>query len=395
MKKFMSTSPPNSEDPEEGNPTPTPRDQGSRFLIYSFFFFIALSFITGLVIRLELLEPDEVIHNDSIYPIADVNPSVSGVEFGTYIVNLYNLDANQKIFSADGWIWIRWPSDLQEFLEQKQVAPLSMIRLVNQVNSWDFEIHPENETPDKEADGRYYQRFKFSGSFYASGLDFSAFPFHTITLPLAFELEEKDFPPEFTNMKLLIDQAGSGIGRYIDLMGYATTDFSKRTIMHQYATTMNGREHGPGMDHVYQIRFEVSYKKSVNATILRILLPLVIVMILVIYSPSLPSNCWELRVTIPPTIILSLIFLQQGYQSTLPELPYMTPMDSLYNGCYIVNLLLFVLFIFDIILLNEAPESKKEETIEKIKMMDRWIQILCVFLLIAVSGIATLDTFFS
>lgn len=73
----------------------------------------------------------------------------------------------------------------------------------------------------------------------------------------------------------------------------------------------------------------------------------------------------------------------------------MTPMDSLYNGCYIVNLLLFVLFIFDIILLNEAPESKKEETIEKIKMMDRWIQILCVFLLIAVSGIATLDTFFS
>jgi hypothetical protein len=118
-------------------------------------------------------------------------------------------------------------------------------------------------------------------------------------------------------------------------------------------------------------------------------------MILVIYSPSLPSNCWELRVTIPPTIILSLIFLQQGYQSTLPELPYMTPMDSLYNGCYIVNLLLFVLFIFDIILLNEAPESKKEETIEKIKMMDRWIQILCVFLLIAVSGIATLDTFFS
>ena len=70
-------------------------------------------------------------------------------------------------------------------------------------------------------------------------------------------------------------------------------------------------------------------------------------------------------------------------------------MDSLYNGCYIVNLLLFVLFIFDIILLNEAPESKKEETIEKIKMMDRWIQILCVFLLIAVSGIATLDTFFS
>ena len=180
----MSTSPPNSEDPEEGNPTPTPRDQGSRFLIYSFFFFIALSLMTGLVIRLGLLEPDEVIHNDSIYPIADVNPSVSGVEFGTYIVNLYNLDANQKIFSADGWIWIRWPSDLQQFLEQKQVAPLSMIRLVNQVNSWDFEIHPENETPDKEADGRYYQRFKFSGSFYASGLDFSAFPFHTISLSL-------------------------------------------------------------------------------------------------------------------------------------------------------------------------------------------------------------------
>ena len=56
--------------------------------------------MTGLVIRLGLLEPDEVIHNDSIYPIADVNPSVSGVEFGTYIVNLYNLDANQKIFSA-------------------------------------------------------------------------------------------------------------------------------------------------------------------------------------------------------------------------------------------------------------------------------------------------------
>ncbi len=384
----MSTSPPDHEDRKIEPPPTTSPDQGSRFLIFSFCFFIILGLITGVCVRLELLEPKEIIHNDLIYPIDDIAPPESGVEFGTYIVNLYNLDTNQKIFSADGWIWIRWPSSLQTFLEKKKIEPLSMIRLVNQVNTWDFSIEPHNEKPDREADGRYYQRFKFSGSFYANGLNFKAFPFHTIKLPLAFELEEKDFPPEFTNMKLRIDQAGSGIGRYIDLMGYATTDFSKRTYMHQYATTMNGQEHRPGMDRVHQLRFEVSYKKSVNATLLRIILPLVVVMVLVIYSPSLPVSCWELRVTIPPTIILSLIFLQQGYQTTLPELPYLTPMDTLYNGCYLVNLVLFTLYIYDILLLHEVPESGKAKTIEKIKRMDRWMQIFMVLFLCSIAGMS-------
>ena len=346
-----------------------------------------LGIVIGLSIRLNIFEPEEIGRTDFIYPIADVDHKESGVEFGAYIVNIYNLDMNQKVFSADGWVWMRWPSNLQHFLEKKKMEPIEMIRMVNQVNAWDFYMEPEGKTPKKEADGHYYQRFKFSGSFYVNDLDFSSFPFHTLILPLVFELEEQDLPPEFTHTKLLIDQQGSGLGRYRDIMGYSTTNFSKRTTMHEYATTMDGQQSGPGVNNVYQVRFEVSYRKSTNSTILRLLLPLCIVMVVVITSLYLPVSCFELRVTIPPTMVLSLIFLQQGYQQSLPDLNYITPMDAAYNACYLVNLILFVLFVFDTILLNEAPEGQELMTIERIKRIDRWMQLVIVLFLFSATGL--------
>ncbi len=383
----MWTLPPVGDNPEPGNPPAKSRHRGSRNFVFSFFILVMLGIVIGTSIRLNIFEPEEIGRTDFIYPIADVDHKESGVEFGTYIVNIYNLDMNQKVFSADGWVWMRWPSNLQHFLEEKKMEPIEIIRMVNQVNAWDFYMEPEDKSPKKEADGHYYQRFKFSGSFYVNDLDFSSFPFHTLTLPLVFELEEQDLPPEFTHTKLLIDQPGSGLGRYRDIMGYSTTNFSKRTFMHEYATNMDGQQSGPGVNNVYQVRFEVSYRKSTNSTILRLLLPLCIVMVVVFASLYLPVSCFELRVTIPPTMVLSLIFLQQGYQQSLPDLNYITPMDAAYNACYLVNLILFVLFVFDIMLLNEAPEGQELMTIERIRRIDRWMQLVIVLFLFSATGL--------
>lgn len=119
---------------------------------------------------------------------------------------------------------------------------------------------------------------------------------------------------------------------------------------------------------------EISYQKSSVATILKILLPLIAVMALSLISPSISATGWDVRVGIPPTALLSLIFLQQAYQSWLPELSYITFLDTVYNVCYLTNLILFGLFLWGTNTLKEASSEDRPAVVEHIEKVDRLFQ---------------------
>jgi hypothetical protein len=54
----------------------------------------------------------------------------------------------------------------------------------------------------------------------------------------------------------------------------------------------------------------------------------------------------DARASIPVTVLLTLVFLQQTYRTDLPILPFLTFLDQVYVVAYVVTLVAFVLVIW-------------------------------------------------
>ncbi|MFM7733532.1 MAG: hypothetical protein ACKO6F_08780, partial [Cyanobium sp.] len=54
----------------------------------------------------------------------------------------------------------------------------------------------------------------------------------------------------------------------------------------------------------------------------------------------------DARASIPVTVLLTLVFLQQTYRDDLPALPFLTFLDQVYVVAYVVTLVAFVLVIW-------------------------------------------------
>jgi hypothetical protein len=182
---------------------------------------------------------------------------------------------------------------------------------------------------------------------------------------------------------LVPDASSSGIGAYIDITGYKTIDFNIFTNIHEYGSDFGLKKINPKHVHTNQVVFETSYKPSVNAALLTLFLPLLIVMTLVLFSPMLSASLWDIRLGVPPTALLTLIFLQQIHKDKLPELPYITYLDMIYNICYFIILILFVLFLWGSNRLDRATEEEKPAIIGHIDEIDNKFQIsLTIFLFV-------------
>jgi quinol-cytochrome oxidoreductase complex cytochrome b subunit len=130
-----------------------------------------------------------------------------------------------------------------------------------------------------------------------------------------------------------------------------------------------------------QVRLEIAYKKSGFAAVQQLILPLLVVMLMVLVSPNLGASLWDVRIAIPSTALLTLVFLQQGYRQNLPLLPYLTFLDQIYAACYIVTFALFVLFVWASNKLNEAPEADREKMIVYLNRVDTRYQWIFIFFL--------------
>jgi len=363
--------------------------------------FLALILIVGLFVHFDTLEPKEMQQSDQLLPRTD-NAKISDttIQIGTYIDNIYNLSATTKGFDVDGWVWVKWSQKAQEYFENRKLTPDKWLNFVNQVNDWDFKLDQLYVKPVKLKDGRYYQGYKFSGHFYVNEINFRRFPFQTIKLPVIFELA--DFAEidtkvdthkldNINELQLLPDESSSNVGSFISISGYKTIEFKIISDVHKYGTNFGLGESDLKNIKTNQIIFETSYKPSVNAALLTLFLPLLIVMTLVLFSPMLSAALWEVRLGIPPMAFLTLIFLQQIHKDKLPGLPYITYMDIIYNICYFIILILFILFLWGSNRLDHANNEDKVAVINHINEIDDKVQIGLVVLLFISSLIAWLS----
>ena len=355
-------------------------NRSDYYIIVPFVTCLILITILVILIRLNYFDPQKLHSKDQL--ISTVTTSAtspdSSIQIGTYIDNIYNLSISNKTFDANGWVWVTWPKKVEDFFQASKLTPDKWLNFANEIDNWDFKLEQFHDKPINLKNGYYRQGFKFSGHFYINDIAFYKYPFETLKIPLIFELtnlNEIKADESIHNFYLIPDQSTSGVGNYIDLTGYNTVAFNVFSKIHVYGSSFGSEIMEEKPINTNQVIFQTTYKQSTNAALLAQFLPLTIVMLLVLLSPMLSSSLWDIRLSVPPTALLTLIFLQLGYREKLPDIAYITFIDSIYNSCYLTVLIIFVLFLWGSNKINLASESEKALLIEQIDLIDKRFQL--------------------
>ena len=297
-------------------------------------------------------------------------PAERTMEVGMHIKNIYNLSLKDKTFSADGWFWLKWPDKIQELIESKEIALSELVEIVNQVDTYDSSIELDSNRPVDLPGGRHLQLYRFSGKFYDDQQSLRSFPFETLELPFSLELRPSPFSMGSAGIVLKPENnAKALLGDSTDLNGYSISGTRITSAIHHYTTTF-GEEGVSEAGDYSMATFEIRYRTNGWSSFYRYLLPWLAVMVILLIAPNLEGHLNDLRLTIPSTALLTLVFLQEGAHAELPALDYLTYLDKLYLFGYVAATAQFCLFVWSTNLSSQGKAGNEQAVTQKINQAD-------------------------
>jgi len=304
------------------------------------------------------------------------------IEAGMHIENIYQFNLKDKTFWSDGWYWIKWRPEIQRVLDAEKISIDRVLEFTNQIEATNMVVDPDTTEPVKLEDGRLYQLFRYSGHFYLNDLNLAGFPFYELDLPITIETKPDAlscYPggPPCTSLVPENNVANTLIGQFAGVNGYDMVGSLVKPFLHQYNTNF-----GIGNPSAFpSIDFGIVYKTNYFSAFSQYILPLLVVIGIVIASPSLPGSLGDVRLAIPTTALLTLIFLQQSYRADLPPLSYSTFLDLLYIYAYLVSIVFFLLFCWGTIHYNKATEGGELLAERHIDRIDWKFQLVALIVL--------------
>ena len=313
-------------------------------------------------------------------------PNAIPVKVGGYIENYHDLSLEGRRFVAEGYYWFEWPQALQDVIERENLQPIDLFEITNQVDDWDSKFRSMTDAATKLANGNYYFLVRFSGNFYIPELNLRHSPFESIDLPIIIEAQDDSLALENANVVLTKNNSNDSlVGSYGEIDGYRLASSTVEPMVHSYGTSW-GLDKG-------DLRFSamelVSHLQSnVVASLVIWVLPVLIVLGIVLLAPSLAGDLGDIRLAIPSTGMLTLIFLQQTYRTELPALDYLTFLDWIYACAYLVAIFTFLLFVWSTNTFQMAAEHDKAQAVQRINNIDTIFQLCALSCLVVAAGLA-------
>lgn len=311
------------------------------------------------------------------------------IETGMHIENIYQLNLKDKTFWAEGWYWMKWPPAVQKIIASEQIPLNQVLEFTNEIEATNMVIEPDSTEPVKLDDGRLYQLFRFSGHFYVNNLNLAGFPFYDMNLPITMEARPDSLScyaggPPCVSLLPEKDVSNTLIGQFASINGYDMVGSLVKPFLHQYYTTF-----GVGSASAFpSIDYGIIYKTNFFSVFWQYVLPLLVVVGIVVASASLPGSLGDVRLAIPTTALLTLIFLQQSYRADLPALSYSTFLDILYVYSYLVAIAFFLLFCWGSNYYHKASEGGELLAEHYINRIDLRFQLAALIILVLVVGLA-------
>ena len=281
-----------------------------------------------------------------IKTIAKGQPDPMKIRMGLYAINNYNINLQSPSFESSGYWWLKWGDDLQAYLTENNLKIWKVLTPVNLINIPQYAdsvfIPTGNGKPTLMPDGSWYLTGAYSGEFFIDRSDFRRHPFTTLSLPIMIEAD--DVMLNSSKLEISPDTQGSGIGQFIDSnLGWINQGWTLASYRHHYDSDFG---FGEGASDYSQLIFEVKYSTSSWLSFWKILVPLMIVVAMIAGATKLETAHYDVRLTLPVTVLLTLVFMQQTHDANLPQLPYLTFLDEVYVVSYILTLGSFVMMLW-------------------------------------------------
>ena len=295
----------------------------------------------------KLLKRDRKGYEHSeIKTIAKGQPDPMKIKMGLYAINNYNINLQSPSFESSGYWWLKWGDDLQAYLTENNLKIWKVLTPVNLINIPQYAdsvfIPTGNGKPTLMPDGSWYLTGAYSGEFFIDRSDFRRHPFTTLSLPIMIEAD--DIMLNSSKLEISPDTQGSGIGQFIDSnLGWINQGWTLASYRHHYDSDFG---FGEGASDYSQLIFEVKYSTSSWLSFWKILVPLMIVVAMIAGATKLETAHYDVRLTLPVTVLLTLVFMQQTHDANLPQLPYLTFLDEVYVISYILTLGSFVMMLW-------------------------------------------------
>jgi len=295
----------------------------------------------------KLLKRDRKGYEHSeIKTIAKGQPDPMKIKMGLYDINNYNINLQSPSFESSGYWWLKWGDDLQAYLTENNLKIWKVLTPVNLINIPQYAdsvfIPTGNGKPTLMPDGSWYLTGAYSGEFFIDRSDFRRHPFTTLSLPIMIEAD--DIVLNSSKLEISPDTQGSGIGQFIDSnLGWINQGWTLASYRHHYDSDFGL---GEGASDFSQLIFEVKYSTSSWLSFWKILVPLMIVVAMIAGATKLETSHYDVRLTLPVTVLLTLVFMQQTHDTNLPQLPYLTFLDEVYVVSYILTLGSFVMMLW-------------------------------------------------
>ena len=276
------------------------------------------------------------------------------VEVGFYPISVYSLDLASNTFYADMYVWFAWRGELD---------PTVSMEFVNGVEQWGMTRKNVYDEPDVLPDGRKLQQMRVEGRFFVP-FELQRFPFDRHNLAIVME----DSTYTISDLRYVADQENSGIGDALTIPGWNLAGWQLSAQSRGYSSDFGDPRVDLSANSYAQARFSLQITRSVYYFVFKLFLPLVIVLLLCWSALLVSPERVEVRTAIPATGLLTAVFLQLSYSSSLPDVSYLTLLDKIYVLAYI--LVILVLGHAILIAYRLQASGDDEQAIAKARRLD-------------------------
>ena len=186
-------------------------------------------------------------------------------------------------------------------------------------------------------------RYRFQGSFPLER-DLSKFPFERASWKIKMSFPLSAASVYFDVRDSNINFPGSEVGAYIFDQKIAQTILSSNSIFNKVARVHPQIEKTKGYERIREfqplIGMEGFLRRSPGSGYFRHLFPVLTVCALLMLIDQISNkNLIDIKIGAPPTIFLTLIFMQSSYQAQITQLTYLTYLDKIYIMGFLMSFL--------------------------------------------------------
>jgi hypothetical protein len=241
------------------------------------------------------------------------------VQTGVYLLNMYDMNMDEHSFYADFYVWFRWKG---------KIDPTN-IEFVNSVEKWGMTNTPFGDTVTTLKSGEKYKIIRVEGRFFHS-FGMARFPLDEHNLDI--QMENPEYPAD--SLIYVPDTSKNLIRNTLNLVGWQMKGSRMESKIHDYGTNFGNAEENA--QKFSNLTYSLTIGRPFTYFSLKMMLPLLIVMLVSIGALLLHPSYIDTRSSLPIGGLLTAVFLQQSYNSALPDTGYMVLMDKIYLLCYVI-----------------------------------------------------------